>query len=92
MNTFPWRLGLDPINMSVVNGTGFWLLHLRLTRDGPPDNEEELDVVAVSTDLLSPVRSDMTIASEVLLVILRINNMIMKTIALVECESLLFLV
>lgn len=92
MNTFPGRLGFDPMNVSVVNGTGFWLLHFLLVCDGNPEDEKELVVVSVLTDFLSLVRLDMTVLYEILFIILRIINNMINMMALVECEPLLFLV
>ena len=85
------------MNMSVVNGTDFcWvdtLFHLRLVRgDTPEDDEEELAVVPVPTDLLSPVRSDMIVASEVLIFFVSIISIIMEIMIWMNCEPLFFFV
>ena len=83
--------------MSVVNSTEFWwvdtLFHLRLARrDTPEGDEEELVVVPVPTDLLSPVRSDMIVASEVLIFIVSIISIIMEIMIWMNCEPLFFFV
>ena len=81
------------MNISVMNGTGFWLFHLHLTCNVVPETEEEeIDVVDAPSYLLLPVRSDMTVASEVLIFILRIIISIRPIVILMYCEPLFFIV
>ena len=60
-------------------------------RGAPPDDEEELVMVAVPKDLLLLVKLDMTVASDVLLVILKSISSMIKETKMKNCGPPFFL-